>query len=321
MDFWSSSLCPSRKDTASHCTNASVTFDKLVMLEKNRDFAVASSMDVAGRYPVDKQLPREAFYFSEDSEWTRERTLYHFVFVPWRSPCQQFCIFRASWNPHAGRGCLDPCAPGPFCFLLCSARHQQLPLASILIFIPENRQRWPFPLCGSCDEAHDDGPKCRRSFQLGGEQQLAPVPWLKCQVTALLYIRCRLQKINAGWFIFCWICLTVNGTVTNLPGAGELRVNPEGLGGGLDSPLRLPCLGEVTYGNLQHYVVAWTLEPECFEASNHPFHKAGSPLNQTSVCTHSCNSPVAWIFYHWRINEWKKDFCFAFCLLFIWSLV
>lgn len=71
--------------------------------------------------------------------------------------------------------------------LLPPGRHQQLPLASVLIFIPENRQRWHFPLCDSCDEAHGDGPKCRRSFQLGGEQQLVTVPRLKCQVTALLY--------------------------------------------------------------------------------------------------------------------------------------
>lgn len=57
--------------------------------------------------------------------------------------------------------------------LLPPGRHQQLPLASRLIFIPENGH---FPLCDSCGETHDDDPKCRRSFQLGGEQQLVTVP-------------------------------------------------------------------------------------------------------------------------------------------------
>lgn len=35
--------------------------------KKSRVFAVANSMDV-GRYPVDKQLPRVKFYFSEDPD-------------------------------------------------------------------------------------------------------------------------------------------------------------------------------------------------------------------------------------------------------------
>lgn len=95
-----------------------------------------------GRYPVDKHFPGVKFYFAEEPDWTRDRTCG--LCIVGRSPRQQLWIFKASWHPLM-LGLLGYLCSRTICFLLCPGRPQQLPLASILIFILENRQRWHFP--------------------------------------------------------------------------------------------------------------------------------------------------------------------------------
>lgn len=151
------------------------------------------------RLPTGKWLPRVKFYFNLESDFvgTWERIYWICIWVYGEDglwllnpivaiPMPTLQHLQCKLKP-SGVGTLGYLSSRSICFLLCPGRHQQLPLTSILIFVLANKQRWHFSLCDSCGVACDDGPKRGRCSQLGGEQQLVTVPWLKCQVTALLY--------------------------------------------------------------------------------------------------------------------------------------